>query len=306
MRAKRIGFTLVELLVVIAIIAILISILLPAVNAAREAARRSQCANNLKQLGIAVLNYHGANGHFPIGAHLAEGAMWSAYILPFMEDKALKDLMTIGENELGNFQWAHPSPYSQLPNSKTFRNIIACETVIPSYRCPSAALPEHQKDISSDNWYVMERVPTSYLGCASGLVVDQNEPRGLIGVDGIFLGFHKNDTKKALITIDGVRDGASKTMLIGEALHDVSAQFELGGVRKELSFGDHKDHWAVGSDDIDIHNDVSECMGSTGVPINGHEAGGGCDRRDGSFASCMAAQLAFSSAHTAGVQVVSS
>src|SRR5215468_3401179 len=67
MRAHRRGFTLIELLVVIAIIAVLIALLLPAVQAAREAARRAQCVNNLKQIGIALHNYHTANDCFPPG-----------------------------------------------------------------------------------------------------------------------------------------------------------------------------------------------------------------------------------------------
>jgi prepilin-type N-terminal cleavage/methylation domain-containing protein/prepilin-type processing-associated H-X9-DG protein len=83
------AFTLIELLVVIAIIAVLIALLLPAVQAAREAARRAQCVNNLKQLGIAMHNYHDTNNSFPIGRQASPRRTWTFGILPFIEQGAL-------------------------------------------------------------------------------------------------------------------------------------------------------------------------------------------------------------------------
>ena len=102
-RLKR-GFTLIELLVVIAIIAILIALLLPAVQQAREAARRTQCKNNIKQLGLALHNYHDVNLTFPPGYVLQEGGAvgahnwdWSAMILPYIEQSALFNTLDVGQ-----------------------------------------------------------------------------------------------------------------------------------------------------------------------------------------------------------------
>src|SRR6266478_3627105 len=103
---RRRGFTLIELLVVIAIIAVLIALLLPAVQAAREAARRSQCVNNLKQLGIAMHNYHDVVGSFPTsfwrntrdirGSTQVDGInrhSWIAMILPYIEQNPIYNAM---------------------------------------------------------------------------------------------------------------------------------------------------------------------------------------------------------------------
>jgi prepilin-type N-terminal cleavage/methylation domain-containing protein len=294
------GFTLIELLVVIAIISILVLLLLPAVNSAREAARRTQCVNNIKNIGLAVLNYESAMQQLPIGAVSREGSMWSGYILPYMEDEQLKKMMTIGEDSAGNFQWASPGPYRHPITDKVFRNLIAVETVIPIYRCPSAVMPDHQYDVSSDNWHVMERVPGSYLACASGIVVDQNRPRTMRDLDGVMFGQDKDDDRKP-VTLRKVRDGTSKTMMVGEALHD-SITLHNRGRTRENARGDRKDHWYIGSDDIDIENDASEGLGSTGVRPNLHLSKG-CG--DGfSNADCQEVQISFSSNHRGVVNVV--
>ena len=112
MKSRRIGFTLVELLVVIAIIGILIGMLLPAVQQVREAARRTQCANNSRQLALAILNYESANQRFPpaINSESSRGRLdagpvienpsqaddgvqqgWGFFILPFLEQNALAE-----------------------------------------------------------------------------------------------------------------------------------------------------------------------------------------------------------------------
>src|SRR5215211_3597331 len=90
-RIARTGFTLVELLVVIAIIGILVAFLLPAVQAAREASRRSQCQNNLKQIGVALQNHHDARRAFPMGRNGMDqkAVSWAFFILPYLEETAI-------------------------------------------------------------------------------------------------------------------------------------------------------------------------------------------------------------------------
>jgi prepilin-type N-terminal cleavage/methylation domain-containing protein len=321
------AFTLVELLVVIAIIGILVALLLPAIQAAREAARRSQCQNHLKQIGNAVANYESATKTLPPGAFLAEGSAWTAFILPYLEEGAAFDWLTIGENNAGNFQWANSGPYTDaelLPNSH--RNIKVIETVMPIFRCPSASLPDHQTDRSSDDWWVMRRSPASYIGVVSGIEVRQFpawrmrfqkapvENPNFPGVDGVLVGLHKDDEANTRVKFKMVTDGVSKTALAGEAVHDVETVDQEGATTREAIPGSRQDHWWGGSDDIDTSfgdnvpfRDLSEMLGSTGVPINYQQnssltrswcAGGG------ESADCQAVQLSFGSKHSGIAQMV--
>lgn len=304
-RAKF-GFTLVELLVVIAIIGILVALLLPAVQAAREAARRSQCQNNLKQLALALQMYHDVNKRFPTGAVMGEGSMWSYYIMPYIEETNAFAVMHVGENDSGNYQWAHQGPYSEqdVLNNPSYRNIQLCETPFPIFRCPSLALPEHQYTAQGGGWLVMRRSPASYIANASGLCVDQNvryKTIRMANLDGVIF-------PESKISMKQITDGTSQTILIGEAVHDANS-VEILGSQAEPQLGDRKDHWALGSDDIDgiggasAGFDPSEGHGSTAVPINYQNNFPGVIGCKGLVnADCQKMQLAFGSVHSGGAQ----
>jgi prepilin-type N-terminal cleavage/methylation domain-containing protein len=298
------AFTLVELLVVIAIIGVLVALLLPAVQAAREAARRSQCQNNLKQIGLALQMHHDAKKLFPAGAAAGEGSLWSYYILPYHEQGNSYALTTIKEED----QWAYQGAYTrdQIAGDPIYRNIVLCETVFPLYRCPSAALPEHQFDYSTFNWNVVDRVPGSYLGSASGMLVDQNRvdvnntPMGTL--DGVLFANSKTGIKDVL-------DGTSNTLLVGEAMHDAKAVDNSS--RRELATGGRCDHWYIGSDDADGYGgpdqarDLSESLGSTGVAPNFQEKYWGAEFCGGGDApECQKQQLSFGSAHSGGLEAL--
>jgi prepilin-type N-terminal cleavage/methylation domain-containing protein len=127
--AARCAFTLIELLVVMAIIGALVALLLPAVQAARESARRVACANNLRQIGVGLLNHHSARGQFPVGSldHRTSSnpggrqIAWSVFLLPFIEEQSLWQRFQM------SFTYLAPE------------NLPATSHVVPTYCCPSTA-----------------------------------------------------------------------------------------------------------------------------------------------------------------------
>jgi prepilin-type N-terminal cleavage/methylation domain-containing protein/prepilin-type processing-associated H-X9-DG protein len=196
---KSRGFTLVELLVVITIIGILIALLLPAVQAAREAARRMQCANNFKQVGLALHNYHASKGSFPPG--MLNYWSWSAYLLPYVEEQSIYDMLTF----TGSNYWT-PAPA---------RNREAAMMWIPAYLCPSD--PQAQGSIPANGAAVSTSTPTQLAGlsdmCAVSDSVDWTDgatyPRDYPEVDGLF-------GENLCCTIADIKDGTSNTLAVGE------------------------------------------------------------------------------------------
>jgi prepilin-type N-terminal cleavage/methylation domain-containing protein/prepilin-type processing-associated H-X9-DG protein len=129
-RQTRTAFTLIELLVVIAIIAVLIALLLPAVQAAREAARRMQCTNNLKQIGLGVMNYESSNGCFPPGEKGCCWGTWHVFILPYIEQGQLYNAWnTCGNDAITAFDgnWRYSGAC----------NTTVTTTRVNAYVCPS-------------------------------------------------------------------------------------------------------------------------------------------------------------------------
>lgn len=149
-RVRR-GFTLVELLVVIAIIGILVALLLPAIQAAREAARRTECTNNLKQIGIALHNYHDTHKTFPLGSYNlreawpSSGSNWRTLILPFIEQATVYEQLNFSSNPAVHFMAGGAAPVP-LAGNEALRKLD-----IKAYRCPSSVIQPFEIAPGSNN-----------------------------------------------------------------------------------------------------------------------------------------------------------
>ncbi|MBU0716915.1 MAG: DUF1559 domain-containing protein, partial [Planctomycetes bacterium] len=192
------GFTLVELLVVIAIIGILVALLLPAVQAAREAARRMECSNNLKQIGLALHNYHSTHACFPAGTIIdytntehcgadCRGTSFYIPLLPFFEQAAV-------EKHYDYEQWN--GWLGQVSSNTT----VLSGTRLYLYICPSQSKWES---------YTPRR---DYFGVVGGKTLKAHGWRGDIFEDGVM---YMNSFTKFL----DITDGTSTTLAVGESVH---------------------------------------------------------------------------------------
>lgn len=215
MKRSHSGFTLVELLVVIAIIGILVALLLPAVQSARESARRMSCHNNLKQLGTALHTYHNTYRAFPMGwtalerpggrpyVHGEPGWGWASRVLPFLEQENLGEL--INDHE----------PITALANQP------ARQTHLQMLRCPSDAKSREFFDLADAAGTVLAEVPVAnYVGVFGTMELADCEtllPGQQCISDGAF--YHNSST-----SFREFRDGTSTTLLVGErsSEHDFS------------------------------------------------------------------------------------
>ena len=228
-RKRARAFTLVELLVVIAIIGILVALLLPAIQAAREAARRTQCMNNLKQLGLGLQNYHDTYKSFPFawmvylpGGSLGSGMnaqVWGVRILPFIEQQALKD----------QFDDQYPAVNQLAALPQVQENLRVIRTFLPAYICPSAPGGPTTRTYNADltpaefplSWTA---APSDYIattgvrGVFSTIAYGGSAPSsrgGVLQYTGTDL---KNPTQITVSTsrMADITDGTSNTVLVAE------------------------------------------------------------------------------------------
>jgi prepilin-type N-terminal cleavage/methylation domain-containing protein len=235
---RRRAFTLVELLVVIAVIGVLIALLLPAVQQARETARRAQCRNNLRQIGLAMHAYHASHGRFPPGYLYraspqgnAKGFGWASLILPMVEQQALH----------GRFDWNRPL-WDNV-------NLPAREVHLSVYLCPSDGYSQRE-------FVRMGNVPERYaMGCyvasfgPPDLDDDQEQRAGM---------FSRNSATR---TAD-VKDGLSNTLFAGERVN--------GPFRTSGSHGVHFEYETAWSGAIRDSDDPTDDHGHMVLFQTGH------------------------------------
>jgi len=253
------GFTLIELLVVIAIIAILVALLLPAVQQAREAARRSQCKNNLKQIGLALHNYHSTFRCFPQGyidgdtvrnGSVQDGGWgWQTHLLPSLEQSNVYDQLDMSY---------HPFGVNTISE-----NIATVATPVPVFDCPSDPKPQTTTlHDSSDSGYVETIATTSYQASLGAFIqtpcISSSSRRPNPDCNGLF-------TANSCRRMRDVTDGTSNTIAVGEVTWTVSTKQVLYGAIMHQG-GAHCHANSVGTA---VDFPVWRLMRSTRLKLNG-------------------------------------
>lgn len=244
------GFTLVELLVVIAIIGILVALLLPAVQAARESARRAQCTTNMKNLGLALQNYHDVHKHFPpaaklgdpsVGGHTNDNILtdtrlyqnWATEILPFIEEQAIASSLTVNNK-------------APIKSMRLVENMEERSAEIPVMLCPSDLGRNNPFIDSSGPWArgnygynAIQFWPNEYGW--KYLLGDSAAPdyRKFYNYN-IGMGGFDDTVRKMLMTISKMTDGTTKTIALAE-------------LRVGLSNTDRRGVWAMGMCGSNLH-----------------------------------------------------
>jgi prepilin-type N-terminal cleavage/methylation domain-containing protein/prepilin-type processing-associated H-X9-DG protein len=261
------GFTLIELLVVIAIIAVLIALLLPAVQAAREAARRAQCTNNLKQLGLAVHNYHQQQNCLPaenmfLGPTNDLGwgwnASWAVFLLPNLEQTPLYNAYNFSVN-----------PDQLIPNTQIGWNTTVVFTAVVSFSCPS----DNQKQRPAPPWaptnYVANHGGPGVIRMWSGTIVEfltASVPGDKINGWSPGTYWWGADSNLGFFGFESVTDGTSNTGLFSEKLLGAASQTGFQGGAGYTASGPDGRRGIFTNANISVaYNSVSQALATSSV-----------------------------------------
>jgi prepilin-type N-terminal cleavage/methylation domain-containing protein/prepilin-type processing-associated H-X9-DG protein len=271
---SRLAFTLIELLVVIAIMGVLVGLLLPAVQKVREAANRVKCQNNLKQIGLAMHNYHLATGNFPPGNELFWGGGWAVFLLPYLEQDPMYHRLDLTQ-PVGT-----SGPWEAVPNWRNLQNYQ-----VSTYICPSSPMPPLTQTDPGDNgpgnWQqvgnyvaIMGASTSSSVArdpTGGGRVADCSNSSPVYCNFGGFVASNGVIYPGSRVRISDITDGTSHTLLVGEqsdwgsdpgvsASCGVRPQYDL---RSPVSYG----LW-VGAEQSNTPNDTNiGCGDSSGSTV---------------------------------------
>ncbi len=209
---RRIAFTLVELLVVIAIIGILVALLLPAVQAAREAARRMQCSNNLKQIGLGLLNYENAHEVLPPGGLATPsgyGHSWWVRILPFLEEGNIYDKFDQVPTSGNSTGWVSET----YGGGNQINRELLYNVEISFMRCPSSSLPKQMLTDTTHNAFVMA---PNYTGVSGATDHSSAKDKSTAGGAAGRISWGGTLIEGDAVAISEIRDGTTHTIIVAE------------------------------------------------------------------------------------------